>query len=57
VHTDLLREQAARSRRLALECTDQQTRVDLLTFARELDDRAKRMEIAIQQNQFAKPKQ
>jgi hypothetical protein len=41
-----LRERAARSRGLASESTDVRTRIDLMMYAQELEDRAVRMEAA-----------
>jgi hypothetical protein len=39
-----LREEARHTQRLAADCTDGKIKSDLLAYARELDDRANRME-------------
>jgi hypothetical protein len=43
-NVDKLREEAARSRRLAEDCTDQKISANLFAYAIELDERAERME-------------
>jgi hypothetical protein len=45
-----LRERATRSRRLAFDTTDHGARTDLMAYALELEDRARRMDASQERN-------